>query len=158
MSVPSKIQRLPSSKAHQITFARGIWDLVFSLDAMESELSKYSIPLRSPRPDFSKLKAVRYSADKATSSVCVWHGQCKGGGGGTGTVSSEQVNPSSSLEIQSPSFASSPVSPKVVSKRLLENSIFTTFKQASTSKPLDYPWFSPFYIRQFLFPLSHKTK
>lgn len=47
---------------------------------METELPKYSFPLRSPIPDFSKLKAVRDSADKGTLRVCMWHGQYIVGG------------------------------------------------------------------------------
>lgn len=114
---------------------------------METEQPKYSIPLGGPTPDFSNLKAVRYNADKAILSVCIWHGQYKVDGGGT--VSSESVNRSFSPEIQSTSFDSSPLSPKVTSKRLLEKRVFDSLKQASRSKPLSYPWLSPFYISSF---------
>lgn len=128
---------------------------------METEQPKYSIPLGGPTPDLSNLKAVRYNADKAILSVCIWHGQYKVDGGGT--VSSESVNRSFSPEIQSTSFDSSPLSPKVTSlmeksqvTRLMEKRVFDSLKQASRSKPLSYPWLSPFYISNFSFPCHTK--
>lgn len=80
--------------------------------------------------------------------VCLWCGQYQVGG--DGTVSSEQINLSFSPEIPSTAFDSSPLSPKVMSNRLLENRAFDSQKQAGKSKLLSYPWL--FMSGNFSFP------
>lgn len=93
---------------------------------------------------------MRYSADKAILGVCIWHGQYKVGG--DGTVSLEQENPSFSPEIQSTSFDSSPLSPKVTSKRLVENRSLIHLRREVSLSPLAILGFLHFISGDFSFP------